>query len=145
MEEMSLTNNPGALFFTLRPPLAFTLPPMKKNYLTYLYLALSIPGAIVPMYFNFLTDWSFKEATPLQLIFAVPLLSSLVYDLLIAGTVGVIFMVAEGRRLRMAYWWLYPILTLMISLAFALPFFLFMREKHLEKRTAAALVPEGKM
>lgn len=115
---------------------------MKKNYLTYLYLALSIPGALVPMYFNFLTDWSFKEATPLQLIFAVPLLSSLVYDLLIAGTVGVIFMVAEGRRLRMAYWWLYPILTLMISLAFALPFFLFMREKHLEKTTAAAPAPE---
>lgn len=115
---------------------------MKKSFLSYLYLFLSIPGAVVPMYFNFLTDWSFRETTPLQLIYTVPLLSSLVYDLLIAGLVAVIFMLVEARRLGMAYWWAYPLLTLLISLAFALPFFLFMREKHREKTRKAAPVPE---
>jgi hypothetical protein len=116
---------------------------MKKSFLSYLYLFLSIPGAVVPMYFNFHTDWSFRETTPLQLIYSVPLLSSLVYDLLIAGLAAVIFMIVEARRLSMAYWWLYPLLTLLISVAFALPFFLFMRERHREKTHLAGNVPQG--
>lgn len=118
---------------------------MKRSYLSYIYLALSLPGAVVPMYFNFLTDWSFKNATPLQLILTVPLLSSLVYDLLIAGAAAVIFILAEGRRLRMRRWWLYPVPALLISLAFAFPFFLFMRERHLEKTRAENGPPAEKV
>ncbi|MCS6979008.1 MAG: DUF2834 domain-containing protein [Flavobacteriales bacterium] len=110
---------------------------MKRRHLKYVYLLISLPGAVVPMYFNILTDWTFEKATPWQLIHAFPVLSSLVYDLLFAALAGVIFMGVEGGRLRMRRVWVYPVLAVIISIAFALPFFLFMRERHLERQPPA--------
>ena len=104
-----------------------------------LYLGLSIIGLIIPWYYNF----QFMNNTGAGLLsfplsdfirdgFANSAASSLTTDLLIGASAATLFIIIEGRRLRMKYWWVYLILTNLIAFAFAFPLFLFMRERKLE-------------
>jgi hypothetical protein len=52
-------------------------------------------------------------------------------DLLISVLAALAFMAFEGQRLNMKNWWLFLPATL-IGLSFALPLFLYFRERHLE-------------
>jgi lysylphosphatidylglycerol synthetase-like protein (DUF2156 family) len=60
-----------------------------------------------------------------------PSVSSLTTDLLVVAVAAVVFMIAEGRRLRMRRIWLYLLAVPFIALAFAFPFFLAFRERAL--------------
>ena len=44
----------------------------------------------------------------------------------------------EARRLKMKLWWAFIPLTFMIAWACALPLFLFLRERHLERAVASS-------
>jgi hypothetical protein len=60
-----------------------------------------------------------------------PAVASLVVDVLVAAVAAAVFMVVEARRLGMRRVWIYLLLIPVVALAFALPLFLAMRERHL--------------
>jgi len=102
------------------------------------YGIFAIAGAIVPWYFNirFMLDTG-ELITPHGLIasgFVTPLASSLTSDFLIGTTPVLVWMIVEARRLGMRHKWMYVVAVFLIAFAFACPFFLFMRERHLRHR-----------
>lgn len=64
--------------------------------------------------------------------------SSIGNDLLVVVAAFLVWSFAEARRLGMGHWWVYPILTFGIAIAFAMPFFLWMRERRMAALTASA-------
>lgn len=98
-----------------------------------LYLAFAIAGLVGTWTYNitaileerdFLGDW-FEGG---------PAVSSLTTDLLVVAVAAVIFMIVEGRRLRMKRIWLFILAAPLIALAFAFPLFLAFRERALSAR-----------
>jgi predicted membrane chloride channel (bestrophin family) len=98
-----------------------------------LYLVLAAVGLVGTWTYNvtailekrdYLGDW-FQSG---------PSVSSLTTDLLVVAVAAVIFMIVEGRRLRMKRVWLFVLAAPFIALAFALPLFLAFRERALTAR-----------
>lgn len=58
-------------------------------------------------------------------------------DLLFVAAAAVVFMVVEGRRLRLTRWWIYVALTFVIAVSVALPLFLIARQLHLRATPAS--------
>ena len=56
---------------------------------------------------------------------------SIAFDILIVGWTASIWMVVEGRRRRMRWVWLYPVVGWSVAMAFAFPLFLALRERAL--------------
>ena len=103
--------------------------------LSFVYLAFAIAGLIWPWYYNLQfmlnSDEPFTITRFLSDGMHSPLSSSSTVDLLIGASVGLMWMIIEGARLKMRYLWLYFGLTFLIAFAFTFPFFLFMRERKL--------------
>jgi hypothetical protein len=60
-------------------------------------------------------------------------------DLLAVAFVGLVFMIAEGRRLGMRFLWAYVVVTFLVAISVALPAFLIARQfKLAEQRTTVA-------
>jgi hypothetical protein len=101
------------------------------------YLLCSVIGLVVPWYYN-LQHMLFSSVVPSAAEYfrqgtATPLAASLTWDLLIGATAGSIFMVMEMRKLNMRFIWLYVIATFLLAFACVFPFFLYMRERSLQK------------
>jgi membrane associated rhomboid family serine protease len=95
-----------------------------------IYLALAVVGLVGTWTFNviaiveqrdFLGEW-FGSG---------PSVNSLGVDLAVVAVAAIVFMVAEGRRLRMRGLALYVLLVPFVALAFAFPLFLSARERRL--------------
>ena len=104
---------------------------MKKN----VFLILAIIGFIVPFYFLFLflSANGFDLSLLVQQIFANNAFIAFVADLSISIVVFWIYMFAEANKLQMKNAWLYFLASSLIGLSFALPLFLYFRERQLEK------------
>ncbi len=106
-----------------------------KYTLSYLYLFLSILGAILPMIsnFNFAMEYgsSFDINQFIQLANANPAAESISRDLLIGASAVFIWIVNESRKLNMKNMWIVYVGTFLIAFAFSAPFFLFLRERRL--------------
>jgi len=106
-----------------------------KQILSYLYLFLSILGAIFPMLanFDFATEYgnSFDINNFIALANANPAAQSISRDLLIGATAVFIWIVNESRKLKMKNMWIVYIGTFLIAFAFSAPFFLFLRERRI--------------
>ena len=96
-----------------------------------IFLFLAIVGFVAPYYF-FLQVREFDLNTIFQQFAANGILSGTAMDLLISVIVFWFFMVAEARRLQMKNSWVYLLATLTVGLSFALPLFLYFRERKLE-------------
>ena len=99
------------------------------------YLILAILGFIAPYYF-------FLQVPPenlldlpalIQPLFANHFMRGLAMDLTISVIAFWVFVFAEANRLQIRHAWLYVLATLMVGLSFALPLFLYFRERQLEK------------
>ena len=97
------------------------------------FLILAVIGFVVPYYF-FLQVRAFNPGELFQLFSASSLLSGVAMDLLISVIVFWYFMFTEARKLRMKNPWLYLLATLLVGLSFALPLFLYFRERRLESQ-----------
>jgi hypothetical protein len=95
------------------------------------YLILAIIGYIAPYYF-FLQVRAFSLSELLQLFSASQILSGVAMDLLVSVIVFWFFMFTEARKLQMKNPWVYLLATLLVGLSFALPLFLYFRERRLE-------------
>ena len=113
----------------------FSLLKENKYILSYLYLLLSILGAILPMMsnFNFAMEYgpSFDINQFIQLANANPAAESISRDLLIGASAVFIWIVNESRKLKMKNMWIVYFGTFLIAFAFSAPFFLFLRERRI--------------
>ena len=114
---------------------SFRLLKDNKYILSYLYLFLSILGAILPMVsnFNFAMEYgsSFDINQFIQLANANPAAESISRDLLIGASAVFIWIVNESRKLNMKNMWIVYVGTFLIAFAFSAPFFLFLRERRI--------------
>ena len=114
---------------------SFSLLKNNKYILSYLYLVLSILGAILPMIsnFNFAMEYglSFDINQFIQLANADPAAESISRDLLIGASAVFIWIVNESRKLNMKNMWIVYVGTFLIAFAFSAPFFLFLRERRI--------------
>jgi hypothetical protein len=118
--------------------------------LAYLYLAFALIGLAATMYFNVLAIQAYGTGyTPLAFIRAgyegSPILGSLASDFWVGALASTIWMFAEGRQLGMRNIWGYVFLALVLAWAFALPLFLFMRERHLSKGGQTARIAAARL
>src|SRR5512139_1813150 len=104
-----------------------------------IYLILTIIGFIAPYYF-FLQVREFDLRELFQMFSASKILSGIAMDLLVSVIAFWFFMFTEARKLQMKNAWLYLLATLLVGLSFALPLFLYFRERKLQDmaETAAA-------
>lgn len=105
---------------------------MKSNWdkISLSYLALAVVGLVGTWYYNiqailagsdFFADWS-----------STPAVLSATTDLFVVATVASVFIIFEGRRLNMKYWWLYIVGSFVTAIAFTFPLFLANRQRKLK-------------
>lgn len=101
------------------------------------YLIAAIVGAIMPYatYFGYLA-YVPGSSGALALAWANPIAAATLADFTISCLVFWPFLFAESRRLSIRYWWLFIATNLLIGLSFALPAFLYVRERQLKNRAA---------
>jgi hypothetical protein len=103
-----------------------------------LYLVLAALGWIVPYYF-FL---SFRLENGLDLpllvgqLFANDISTFFAVDLIITALAFLVFSFREAQNQGMKQWWVYLVTTLAVGPSFALPLFLYNRQRRLETRAA---------
>lgn len=100
------------------------------------FLILAVIGFIAPYYFFLQLPSEDGLNLPLliQPLFANNFMRGLAVDLTISVLVFWFFVFAEASRLQMEHPWLYLLATLLVGLSFALPLFLYFRERELETR-----------
>jgi EamA domain-containing membrane protein RarD len=99
----------------------------------WLYLSLAIIGLVSAWTFNALAV--LDKADYMKAWFGSAVDWVLGADLAIVAIAVVIFMFAEGSRLGMKHVWIYVVLAGVTAMAFTLPLFLAMRERHLARAT----------
>ena len=104
----------------------------KKN----IFLILAIVGFLAPYYFFVQVPPEDVTNIPalIQPLFANNFMKGLAMDLMISVLALWTYIVVEGNRLQMKNLWVYPLATLLVGLSFALPLFLYFRERKLEER-----------
>ena len=106
-----------------------------KKTVSYIYLFLSILGAILPMMANF--DFAVKYGNNfdiknfISLANANPAAQSISRDLLIGASAVFIWIVNESKKLNIKNMWVVYFGTFLIAFAFSAPFFLFLRERRI--------------
>ena len=68
-----------------------------------------------------------------DLLTADPVVGFVGIDLSIVAVVAVVFMVTEGRRLRIRWWWAYVTLVFLVAVSVAFPLFLIARTRVLAR------------
>ena len=106
-----------------------------KQVLSFLYLFLSILGAILPMMANFEFARQYGNSFDISNFIALaninPAAQSISRDLLVGASAIFVWIVNESRKLDMKNMWIVYIGTFLIAFAFSAPFFLFLRERRL--------------
>ncbi len=100
-----------------------------------IYLIFACAGAILPTISNikFIKSYGpgFDINTFISMASANPAAESLSRDLFIGATVVIIWIISETRRLKMKNLWIVLLSSVTIAFAFAVPFFLYLRELRL--------------
>ena len=100
------------------------------------YLIFALLGLFVPYYFlfDFLKANGLDLALLIDQLFVNNISTFFAVDLIISIVVFWIWMSAEASKLQMKNAWLYVLASLTVGLSFALPLFLYFRERQLESR-----------
>ena len=114
---------------------SFNILKNNKQRLSFLYLFLSILGAILPMManFDFAREYgnSFDINNFISLANDNPAAQSISRDLLISASAVFIWIVNESKKLNIKNMWIVYVGTFLIAFAFSAPFFLFLRERRI--------------
>ena len=104
----------------------------KKN----IFLVLAILGFIAPYYFflQLPTENGFNLPLLVQPLFANNFMKGVAMDLTVSVIVFWVYVFTEANKLQMKNPWLYLLATLLVGLSFALPLFLYFRERTLETK-----------
>jgi hypothetical protein len=98
-----------------------------------IYLIFAVLGLLLPYYFLivFLGAHGFDFPLLIQQIFANQISTFFAVDLIISIFVFWFYLYHEAGKLKMKNWWVYVLASLTVGLSFALPLFLYFREKQL--------------
>ena len=101
-----------------------------------MYVVLAVMGLVAPYYFffTFLRADGWDISLLLNQLFANHISTFFAVDLILSVLVFWIYMSAEANRLQMKNGWLYIVASLGVGLSFALPLFLYFRERELENK-----------
>lgn len=115
-----------------------TQPRTSTPALAWIYLGIAIIGAVSTWSYNLKALAELGDAfTPAAFVRVgfegSALLGSLASDFWVGSSASLLWMIVEGRRLAIKRLWLYVVLTFAIAWAFALPLFLFTRERYLAR------------
>jgi len=100
----------------------------------HLYSVLAAVGLVGPYGFfvSFLTTHGPDGKEFLSELFATPISAFFAVDLLLSCVVFVVYLREEAARYSMQHRWLYLLALVTVGLSFALPLFLYARERRLE-------------
>jgi len=106
------------------------------KHVQYLYLLASIVGGGMTAYYVFVgiqeNQGHFDVMTFIQSTWTTDAYArSLSCDFWTAATIGTLFMIVEGTRIKIKYLYLYVLATFLVAFAFAFPLFLFYRHRSL--------------
>lgn len=98
-----------------------------------LYAALAVIGAIMPyvIFIPWVAEHGWDPRLFVAQLFATGPATIFAADVLFAAGVFILFVIVEGRRLRLRHLWLPPVIVFTVGLCCALPLFLAMRERKL--------------
>lgn len=100
----------------------------------YLYLILCILGVIFP--YSQFVPWLLSNGLDIRLfideLFSTKIGGFFGWDVILTAIVLLIFIFAEGKRIKMKHLWAPVLGTLSVGVSLGLPLFLYMREVHLE-------------
>lgn len=103
------------------------------------YLLLCVLGVVVP--YSLFLPWVFQNGLDWRLFLASLAVNRIslffVADVLISAVVLVVFMGRESRRVRIRYGWIATVGLCLVGVSFALPFYLYLRERGLESGLVA--------
>ena len=104
-----------------------------------IYLVLAIAGFILPysQLIPFFAEHGFNLPVFWSQLFINHISTDFAFDLIVTSIVFWLFVFREGTRLHLKYLWIYIVLNLAIGLSFALPLFLWVRSRHLERELIA--------
>ena len=100
-----------------------------------IYIVLALAGAGITWYWNarFINQQSgFPILQYVADNYANFASASISNDIIVVVITFLVWSLFEARRLGMRHWWMYPLLTFMVAIAFSLPLFLFMRERQID-------------
>ena len=101
-----------------------------------IFLILAILGFIAPYFFFLQVPPESISDLPglMQPLFANNFMKGLAMDLTVSVIAFWTYVFVEANRLQMKNSWVYVLATLLVGLSFALPLFLYFRERQLETR-----------
>jgi len=101
-----------------------------------IYLVLALLGLLIPywFFFQFFNQNGLNFGLLVQQALVNPVSIAFTVDLVLSTVIFWIYMFSEANKLQMKNFWLYLVASLTIGLSFALPLFLYFRERQLEKR-----------
>lgn len=96
----------------------------------WIYLSIAAIGLVGTAYFNIVGFYN-PSGSFFAAWFANPSVTSLSIDLLATASAASIFIILEGRRLGIRWYWIYVLGSFVTAVAFTFPLFLAMRERRL--------------
>ena len=101
------------------------------------YLIAAAIGAVAPYatYYGYLA-YVPGSSGALSLAWGNPIAAATLTDFTISCLVFWPFVYVESKKLGIRYWWLFVVTNIFIGLSFALPAFLYVRERRLTSRVA---------
>ncbi len=99
----------------------------------WVYLAVAAIGLVGTAWFNVRSVVEPSGDTFFAAWFANPSVSSLAWDLLAVASAASIFIVLEGRRLGIRWYWVYVVASFVTAVGFTFPLFLAVRERRLAR------------
>jgi hypothetical protein len=104
----------------------------QRNGPMWVYVSLSVIGLVGTAWFN-IQGVIASQGSVLSAWFANPATSSLSVDLLVTASAASVFMVLEGRRIGVRWYWLYVLAAFVTAVGFTFPLFLAIRERRMNQ------------
>ncbi|HEX6732413.1 MAG TPA: DUF2834 domain-containing protein [Pyrinomonadaceae bacterium] len=98
---------------------------------TWLFLIVAVVGCVLPLrYFvRFLLTEGLNVPLFFDQLFQTDVSAIFAMDVTVSAIALWLFVVIEGRRRRMRGLWIYVVCTMLVGVSFALPLFLYFRER----------------
>ncbi len=103
----------------------------------WVYLGVAAAGLVGTAWFNIQSMTQPQEGSFLSAWFANASVTSLSIDLLAVASAASIFIILEGRRLGIRWYWAYVVVSFVTAVGFTFPLFLAVRERRLAQLDAA--------
>lgn len=107
-------------------------PARNDRKIRWLFLVVATLGAVLPLrYFvRFLFSEGLNASLFFHQLFQTDVSTIFAMDVIVSAIALWLFVFVEGRRRRMKALWVYVVCTLLVGVSFALPLFLFFRERQ---------------